>query len=84
MDWQRCPRCSSVKVVKVNKWVVSIALGSIGTLVFFVLGFVFPFFFFGVPAAWIFALVLLLGKSALQCQECHFAWDPSQPPPKAQ
>lgn len=69
-----CPKCESKRVVKMSKAVMALVIICVGSFVFFVLGFLFPLFWVGIPACWVLGLLMLLGTSVYQCQYCRHSW----------
>lgn len=71
---ETCPNCGSNKVMKMGKGVMALVVACGGSFVFFVLGFLFPLFWAGIPASWVLAGLTLLGSSVYQCQACKNSW----------
>jgi len=69
-----CPNCESKRVIKMGKGVMALAIACGGSFMFFVLGFLFPLFWAGIPASWVLAALMLLGASVYQCQDCKKTW----------
>ena len=71
---ENCPKCSSKKVKTISKVFLGAIIACVGTLIFFILGFLFPLFWAGIPACWVLGYVMIIGGSVYQCQECRYTW----------
>jgi len=69
-----CPNCESKRVVKMGKGAMALVIACGGSFVFFILGFLFPLFWAGIPVSWVLAGLTLLGSSVYQCQDCKNSW----------
>lgn len=69
-----CPKCEGKRVIKMGKGIMALVIACGGSFMFFVLGFLFPLFWIGIPASMVLALLMTLGTSVYQCQDCRHSW----------
>ena len=71
---ETCPECGSKKVKTISRVLLGVITACVGTLLFFIPGFLFPLAWAGIPVCWLVGYVMIIGGSVYQCLECRHTW----------